>query len=197
MAPNVLFLLNSCIPATSWTRPPGSSGSTGSVQVQPTTAGVHATANAGPAAPDIGADISASGEQTLGDTLGISLAELATYPGSATVYTLQLIQDLMPQILPPGVSADVGLQQLIDSGTLQIGEDGDDVRVDLGTMTVQIVSLERDPTVSAQVMGTTISGGALAGVPNNGEPTSSDSTGVVQAGGGNSSQDSVGVVTPL
>jgi hypothetical protein len=171
-----------------------SGGSTGAVQIRPSTAGVAVTAKAGPAAPESAVKVSASGEQVLGDTLGVGLSELGTYPGAATVYALRLVQQLMPQLLPPGVSVDAGLRQLLDTGTLTIGEDGDDIRVDLGTITVQLVSLTRDPAMSVGIMGTEFSAGALAGVPNNGEPSASNSTGVVQAGGGNSSADSVGVV---
>jgi hypothetical protein len=171
-----------------------SGGSTGAVQIRPSTAGVAVTAKAGPAAPESAVKVSASGEQVLGDTLGVGLSELGTYPGAATVYALRLVQQLMPQLLPPGVSVDAGLRQLLDTRTLTIGEDGDDIRVDLGTITVQLVSLTRDPAMSVGIMGTEFSAGALAGVPNNGEPSASNSTGVVQAGGGNSSADSVGVV---
>src|SRR5581483_10459722 len=106
-------------------------GSTGAVAIQPTTGGVHIAGNAGPAAPEADVDVAASANRTLGDTLGVNLAELGTYPGSATAATVKLVQQLMPQILPAGVSADIGLQQLIDSGTLQLGSEGDDLRLDL------------------------------------------------------------------
>src|SRR6476659_21094 len=171
-----------------------SGGSTGAVQIQPSTAGVAVTGKAGPAAPDAGLAVSASGEQVLGDLLGVSLSELGTYPGSGTAYVLNLVQRLMPQILPPGVSPAIGLQQLIDSGTITIGEQGDDARIDVGTMTMQVVSLNREPSMTVGLMGTELSVDAPAGVPNNGEPSTSNSTGVVQAGGGGNSADSVGVV---
>ena len=164
-------------------------GATGAVEIKPTTAGVEAGAGAGPLAPVAKAHVAISGDRVLGDTLGISLTELGTYPGSATVFLLNLVHSLLP-----GVTADAGLQQLVDTGVIQLGGNGDDVRIDLGTVTIQIVSFLRHPHVTLGVLGTQLDGGALVGVPNTGEPTSTDSLGVAQAGGGDTATGSAGVV---
>src|SRR4051794_40128218 len=155
-------------------------GSTGAIAIQPTSGTVTVSTKAGPSASQT---VSVSGGQVLGDTLGVDLSSLNTVPASATLYVLDLVDSLRPAgLTAPGVSSDVALQQLVDSGVLAIGEDGDDVRLDAGTLTLQVVSLSRNPQLSMDVLGTTFSVGALAGVPNNGVPSSTDSFGVAQAG---------------
>lgn len=73
-------------------------GSTGSVQVQPTTAGASIAADASGIAPAAKGDVSASGEQVLGDTLGVDLSSLGTLPGPGTLFILQLVHSLLPGV---------------------------------------------------------------------------------------------------
>src|SRR5581483_8992797 len=160
-------------------------GTTGAIQIQPTTAGATVAAKAGRLAPIAHVHVAISGDEVLGDTLGVHLAQLTGYPGSATAFVVGLVHSLLP-----GVPAEQGLERLIDAGVLQLG-DGDDVRIDLGALTIQIVSLVRNPHVRVHLLGTTLDAGALAGVPNSGVPTATDSLGVAQ-GGGNTATDSIG-----
>jgi len=84
------------------------SGSTGAVAVQPTSATVTATVDGGPGASQT---VSASGGQVLGDTLGVDLSSLATVPASATIFMLDLVASLrLAGITPPGVADSFALQ---------------------------------------------------------------------------------------
>src|SRR5690349_11974606 len=163
-------------------------GTTGAVQIQPSTATVHADANAARLAPGGTATVSLSGNEVLGDLLGVDLSALGTYPGSGTILVLDLVHALRPDL-----PFDAGLQQLLDAGVLRLTGDGDDVRVDLGALGIKIVSLARDPHLELTILGTTISAGALAGVPDTGVPVATGSLGTLQAGGGNTATDSIGV----
>ena len=163
-------------------------GSTAALQIQPSTAGVGIKADAGPLAPALKTNVSISANEVLGRTLGIDLSRLGASPGPATVFILDIVHALVP-----GASDEVGLQRLVDLGVLQVGGNGDDVRIDLGALGIKVVSLVRDPQVTVTLFGTTLTAGGLFGVPNTGVPTATDSLGTVQAGGSNRAAGSLGV----
>jgi hypothetical protein len=170
-------------------------GSTGSLQVQPTTAGVETSVDAGGLAPAAKTDVSISGEQVVGDTLGVDLSSLgpvASSLGPVGGQTAPLISQIVDSLLPSGWTS-AGGELLASAGTLGAGG-SDDVRLDLGQATAQVVSLERDPELVLRLFGTELRLGALVGVPENGESTAADSLATLQAGGGSTATGSVGTV---
>jgi hypothetical protein len=163
-------------------------GSTGAIRVNPTTAGVAVELGRPGRRHGAATVLSVSANEVLGKTLGVDLTSLGALPGPTTRLLLRIAH-----LAEPGVPASVGLRRLIDSGLLRIGERGDDIRIDLGSLTIQVVSLERHPRAILRLLGTTLALGGSAGVPDTGVPTSTDSLGVVQLGGGNTVTDSIGV----
>ena len=97
-------------------------GSTGSAQIQPTTAAAGAGADARGIAPNAQTEASISGQQALGDQLGVDLSSLGQLPGPATTLVLQILHEALPS-LPAGTALD----KLVEAGTLQVGQGGDDI----------------------------------------------------------------------
>lgn len=154
-------------------------GTTGTAQVQPTSARVDSTAGS--------AIASTSGQQALGDTLGVSTSGLSEAPASATDVVLQVVHALLP-----GVPVTAAVGRLVDAGMLRITESGDNMAVDLGSLTVEITSLAHEPQLAVGILGTQLELGTLVQAGDGVDGTATDSLATVQAGGGNTATSSIG-----
>jgi hypothetical protein len=162
-------------------------GSTGAARINPTTAGVAAAADVAGLVPGAVAGASLSADEVLGRTLGIDLASVGSIPAPAARALLRLAQ-----LAEPGLPVATAIRRLIDTGVLVIGRNGDDIRIDLGSLTIQLISLERRPAAMVTVLGTTLTLGGSIGVPFTGVPTATDSLAAAQVGGGNTATNSLG-----
>src|SRR5262249_6170497 len=151
----------------------------GAVQVQPTSAGVDSTAGS--------ATASLQADQALGDILGADLSGAAGAPADTNALVVGIAHAPLPHLPVTTASGP-----LIDAGTLQITGGGDDVQIDLGSLTVRITSLSRDPQLAVGILGTQLEFAAPVQVGDGVQSTATDSLGTAQAGSGNTATNSIG-----
>ena len=152
-------------------------GTTGAIQINPTTA-AHLRSRDGPARAR--RTIAVSGNEVLGDTLGVDLSELGLAAG-------------------PGDRARPRRRRLARASRRRVGRRVSSSSTRACSRSARTATTydrprradrpgrlaDREPAVSLSVLGTTSTSARVAGVPNTGVPVSTTRSAVAQAGGGN------------